>query len=213
MVFVTWCLHEWSINPLDCLCRRGVVSISLTGIFSSRWLYHWKKKLFNVKTKYGSTFPKSPCKCKAVELCAKYLALWDFHRGYNDLCQGSTEKTFPKANIPLESLQICLSDSKQGKSPSILTALQLTTLLYCVPTDLKSMTSVSRPFVSQESRKCHLNTGLLSLGTGDIEAGSFLIERAALCILRCFTVSLLSVTFSHNNQECRGSDWKFKNTA
>lgn len=44
MVFVTLCLHEWSINPLDCLCRRGIVCISLTGLFSSRWLYHWKKK-------------------------------------------------------------------------------------------------------------------------------------------------------------------------
>lgn len=80
MCFVTLCLHELSINALDCLCRRVVVYISLTfqmDIFVQMIILLEKQngKLFSVKNKYGSSFPKTPFTCKTVELCAKYLTL------------------------------------------------------------------------------------------------------------------------------------------
>lgn len=73
-VFVTLCLHELSVNTLNCLCRRVVVYVSLIiqmNIFVQMIIPSEKQsglKLFNVKSKYGSSFPKTPFTCKTVEL-------------------------------------------------------------------------------------------------------------------------------------------------
>lgn len=79
MCFVTLRLHELSVNTLNCLCRRVGVTSSLTSQMNTfvQMIIPPEKqnglKLFNVKSKYGSSFPPRHLLHAKPLNCAKYL--------------------------------------------------------------------------------------------------------------------------------------------